>query len=1119
MASRAVFRLTLPLLVTLTALTGLTAGCQPDEYAVFLTVRSEAAVDRLSVRTIILDPLDPRVSESVHGVGRSQEEINGDSPIRVTVELNEPHPVMVHLEGINSRGIKVVATRCYEITNEVIEDGIRLVPLANDRDGDGFVENPDEACFDADGDPCDEAYPHRCMAAIAADCHEGPMRPIPDEELDCDPIDAEGNPRVPCDRTATPPTGCCDPPQRTYPGAPELCNDGIDQSCDRPWVVLITGNEDYDGDVACTDEDEDGFAKCSPFSVVGTCDCNDNDPTILPMRDPETRTPCAMRPAEEQADCDPEALLECENGRDEDCDGFDRDCDLDGDGFGTDDDCNDADPAINRGAMEVCTPTGGTPVDEDCNGLIDELATCAPDDQDRDGSIACQVSMVAGCDCNDCDAGIRVGATEICGDGIDQDCDGLDDDPCDPGDADGDGFLAAGRDCNDMNALVYPEAPEQCGDSTDNDCDGEVDEGCGGDTDGDGWVEPATCEGNPAVSPGAAEMCDAIDNNCNTTVNEVYSMPGMGRYADGIEGCVLCPAGAAMEWCVVDITGDVPVMGPDSVMELAKRLSFQNCGGCRLACDLVEANDCGDGVCICTDNADAPCIGSRCCGTGCEELDDPANCGACGSDCNAIPGDERPTSRPAADNCIDGSCACGTGPACGEGQMCCGGSCVAFDDPRFCGACGSSCFDMPGNAADQNCEETSTGVFQCVCADPVNQADCDGDDASNGCETNLRDASSILNCGGCGIRCTVANGTPTCNSGTCAIGSCNANYDDCNRNYGNGCETNLRTLTDCGSCGTACSRTNASATCGTGSCRINSCNSSWDNCDGNDRNGCEVNVQTISDCGSCGFSCSSNNGTPACSSSSCSISCNGGWDDCSGGVANGCETRITTTSNCGRCGNSCSNNNGTPACTSGSCAIACSSGWDNCDGDVTDGCETSLNNVATCGNCSTTCSNNNGTPSCPSGSCAIACSGGWGNCDGDVTDGCETAVNTVTQCGSCTNTCSGNHGTPACTSGSCAIGCDANWDNCNGDITDGCETSIDTVNRCGSCSNSCSDNHGTRSCNSGSCAISCDAGWDDCNGDITDGCEAQLGTETHCASCGDNCPGMQTCSGVGGTCG
>jgi len=44
-------------------------------------------------------------------------------------------------------------------------------------------------------------------------------------------------------------------------------------------------------------------------------------------------------------------------------------------------------------------------------------------------------------------------------------------------DADCDGYLISEGDCNDNNAAVYPGATEVC-DGVDNDCDGEVDEGC-----------------------------------------------------------------------------------------------------------------------------------------------------------------------------------------------------------------------------------------------------------------------------------------------------------------------------------------------------------------------------------------------------------------------------------------------------------------------------------------------------------------------------------------------------------------------------------------------------------------------------------------------------------------
>src|SRR5207253_2394595 len=96
--------------------------------------------------------------------------------------------------------------------------------------------------------------------------------------------------------------------------------------------------------------------------------------------------------------------------------------------------------------------------------------------------------------------------------------------------------------------------------------------------------------------------------------------------------------------------------------------------------------------------------------------------------------------------------------------------------------------------------------------------DCDG---SGACATPI--TNDINNCGSCGRTCTVANGTPACTGAACSIGSCAAGFGDCNSSYIDGCERSLKTLTDCGGCGTACSRTNATATCTTGSCAIASC--------------------------------------------------------------------------------------------------------------------------------------------------------------------------------------------------------------------------------------------------------------------------------------------------------
>lgn len=82
-------------------------------------------------------------------------------------------------------------------------------------------------------------------------------------------------------------------------------------------------------------------------------------------------------------------------------------------------DCNDTDPAIYPGATEILD----NGIDDNCDGLIDivndgETATTAANDLDMDG-----VTVGDG-DCDDTNADINNELDEICGDGLDNNCDG-----------------------------------------------------------------------------------------------------------------------------------------------------------------------------------------------------------------------------------------------------------------------------------------------------------------------------------------------------------------------------------------------------------------------------------------------------------------------------------------------------------------------------------------------------------------------------------------------------------------------------------------------------------------------------------------------------------------------
>lgn len=90
-------------------------------------------------------------------------------------------------------------------------------------------------------------------------------------------------------------------------------------------------------------------------------------------------------------------------------------------------------------------------------------------------------------------------------------------------------FTSCGQSCSPPNDLSNPA--EVCGDGIDNNCDGDIDEGCDqcedNDVDGYDAFDPESCpEGddcddfNDNINPGAEEVCDGEDNNCDDKTDE-----------------------------------------------------------------------------------------------------------------------------------------------------------------------------------------------------------------------------------------------------------------------------------------------------------------------------------------------------------------------------------------------------------------------------------------------------------------------------------------------------------------------------------------------------------------------------------------------------------------------
>jgi len=499
-----------------------------------------------------------------------------------------------------------------------------------------------------------------------------------------------------------------------------------------------------------------------------------------------------------------------------------------------------------------------------------------------------------------------------------------------------------------------------------------------------------------------------------------------------------------------------------------------NCGSCDNMCN--DHAHCTSGNCACNagwDNCDGDWS------DGCEtQLGTPANCSACGDDCTYI---------NATGVCNGGVCEMG---ACDAGWDDCNltdndGCETQLGTLTNCSGCGDTCTYTNATGL------CTSGACQMGACDS-GWADCNSSDA-DGCETQM---GTVQNCSDCGDACTYANAAGNCNAGNCEMGACNSGWGDCNFSDSDGCETQLGTVQNCAGCGDDCTYPNASGSCNSGTCQMGACNSGWGNCDASEANGCENSLDSLQDCGSCGTSCSRANATASCSGDVCHIeTCNTFWDNCNGVDSDGCETSLETLTNCGACGVPCTGGGAQMSCDFGVCQIEdCNPGWGDCDANVTNGCETQLGTTANCSTCGDDCTVvfAHATGTCNSGTCQMgACDSGWGNCNGTTADGCETQLGTASNCSSCGDACTYAHASGSCNSGTCQMGaCDSGWDDCNSSPSDGCETQLGTTSNCSGCGDACSYAHATGVCNSGSCLMgSCDSGWWDVDGSTSTGCE------------------------------
>jgi hypothetical protein len=292
-----------------------------------------------------------------------------------------------------------------------------------------------------------------------------------------------------------------------------------------------------------------------------------------------------------------------------------------------------------------------------CSWLVDPDA----------GPVLCEAGQVDGiaahvcpqgleCRAGKCERICRSNVPDLCGDGIDNDCDQFIDE-----------VDSLGRDT--------------CGDDDDNDCDGKVDEDSDNDRDGYFWCGKTAGGGaTPEIDcddsfdtdyPGAPELCDGRDNDCDSRIDEAPV------------GKSLCEPGSvcSMQRCVV----------PSCITE----------GGVGLTCGPDTRCDLLTGACVSKQCADVVCGPNEFC----DELS---------KSCRPVSAVKRDNGEPCVDDddCVSESCIDAAALRLGSGMRVCGQACCSDEDCR---------------AGQQRCFASGTGARSCMpvgLLPPVAQREC-----------------------------------------------------------------------------------------------------------------------------------------------------------------------------------------------------------------------------------------------------------------------------------------------------------------------------------------------------------------------------------------------------------
>ncbi len=355
-------------------------------------------------------------------------------------------------------------------------------------------------------------------------------------------------------------------------------------------------------------------------------------------------------------------------------------------------------------SVDANVDVGPTP-DANVDGCVSSAETCNGIDDDCDGTIDDGVTQSCGMNVGVCRTGTQtcsagtfgtcMGAidpgTEICGNGLDDDCDEMVDDGCTCTDGATQSCGSGVGECrrgtqtcasSAWGACVGEVTPvaEACDGTRDDDCDGTVDEGCGctsGATQACGSSVGACSPGTQTCVAGAwgpctggvqptMETCNGADDNCDGSADEGNPMGGAacgsstGVCTPGVETCT---AGSLM--CIGGVMpGTETCNGMDDNCDGTTDEGF-NLGA---ACDGPDTDSCTEGTNMCNATGGSSCSDA----TG----DSVETCNGMDDDCDGNVDEGNPGGGVLCAGATDvGACVSRT--ACVAGSLICRGTFVA----------------------------------------------------------------------------------------------------------------------------------------------------------------------------------------------------------------------------------------------------------------------------------------------------------------------------------------------------------------------------------------------------------------------------------------------------------